>query len=539
MLSVLVCYSSLDCHGNELAVVLPEKAGASVLPSECCSVGVRGLSYSQSEEQCLNCYSESVWFKCSNIYDNIIYTHPYIANDEFESYGNNFYFGLFSNFQPVDFFRIGKVRLSVSPVNAEETSFTVEVQGKESKYTAPTEVELKAADIILDSMKIRDQAVLVKSENGDLLSVVAFTEEYSSSDTFRVMPPVRLPDTGYEYYAVSVPRARLTLPASDGGEDIIAPPEGKSAVVLVTTEDNTGITVTLTQDITNVDANDIIDQIGGQTLSAGVEYSFTFSKAMQTLYLASDDDLTGSRVISNKPISFISGHECGTVPFDIHFCDQLVEQLPPSSTWGKRFITAPIASRYAVDIFRIVASRDSTEVQSNCLEDSLNLDAGEFMEFNVSSSSYCYFESSQPLIMVQFSVASDLDNVLEGDPFMVVIPPVEQYRNSYVISTFNSSDETNPGVNYINILVPADSGGPEGVRFDGQPLPSSVQFIEINCISSEVTCAYAAQMNITMASHLLSTSDPNATVNAIVYWLSFRVGHGYFAGMTQKPTTCE
>ena len=260
---------------------------------------------------------------------------------------------------------------------------------------------------------------------------------------------------------------------------------------------------------------------------------------MQTLYPASDDDLTGSRVVSSKPISFISGHECGTVPFNIRFCDQLVEQLPPSATWGKRFITAPIASRSAVDVFRVVASRDITVVQSNCLQVSLNLDAGEFTEFNVSSSSYCYFESSQPLLMVQFSVASDLDSVLEGDPFMVVIPPVEQYRNSYDISTFDSSDEMNPGVNYINILVPADSGSPEGVRFDGQPLPSSVQFIEISCIFREETCAYAAQMNITMASHLLSTLDPNATVNAIVYWLSFRVGHGYFAGMTQNPIACK
>ena len=94
-------------------------------------------------------------------------------------------------------------------------------------------------------------------------------------------------------------------------------------------------------------------------------------------------------------------------------------------------------------------------------------------------------------------------------------------------------------MNYINILVPADSGSPERVRFDGQPLPSSVQFIEISCISSEATCAYAAQMNITMASHLLSTLDPNARVNAIVYWLSFRVGHGYFAGMTQNPIACK
>ena len=463
------------------------------------------------------------------------------ANENFESYGDKFYLALFGNFQPqTSFVRIGKVRLSVSPVTEEVSSFTVERQGKKTKYTAPTEVEYKSEDVNLDSIKTRDQSIVIRSENGDALSVVAFAEEYSSSDTFRVMPCVRLPDVGYEYYAVSVPKARLEFSAL--GIDIIADVQGKSAIVIVTTEDNTDISITLTQDITNVDANDIMSQIGGgDTLSAGVEYTFKLSQSKQTLYLASEDDLTGSRVVSSKPIAFISGHECGTVPFNIHYCDQLVEQLPPSAVWGKRFISAPIEGRFAVDVFRVVASRDNTILRSSCFQGNIiKLNAGEFREFNISSSSHCYYESNEPLLMVQFSVASDLDNVLAGDPFMVVVPPVEQYRNSYNISTFVSSDETNPGTNYINILIPAsESGSPQDILFDGQSLSSSVQFVEIPCVFSEEVCAYAAQMNTTAVSHVLSTSDPRVVVNAIVYWLAFRVGHGYFAGMTQDPIACK
>ena len=467
------------------------------------------------------------------------------ADDNFESYGNKFYLALFGNFQPqTSFARIGKVRLSVSPVTEKVSSFTVERQGKETKYTAPCEVDYKSEDVNLDSIKTRDQSIIIRSENGDALSVVAFAEEYSSSDTFRVMPCVRLPDVGYEYYAVSVPKASLKLEFGD--LDIIADVEGKSAIVIVTTEDNTDLSITLTQDITNVDANDIMSQIGGgDTLSAGVEYTFKLSQSKKTLYLASEDDLTGSRVVSSKPIAFISGHECGTVPFNIFYCDQLVEQLPPSATWGKRFISAPIEGRSAVDVFRVVASRDNTILRSSCFQGNninITLSAGEFREFNMSSSSYCYYESNEPLLMVQFSVASALDNVLAGDPFMVVVPPVEQYRNSYDISTFNSSDETNPGTNYINILIPAnasESERPQDILFDGQNLSSSVQFVKIPCVFNGTVCAYAAQMNMTAVPHVLSTSDPSVVVNAIVYWLSFRVGHGYFAGMTQDPIACK
>ena len=430
----------------------------------------------------------------------------------------------------------------MTPVEAALSRFTLDFLGKGNKYTAPTEVELKADDVNLDSEKTRDQAIIVRSETGDQLSVVAYAEEYSSSDTFKVMPCVRLPNSGYEYYAVSVPRARLTFTNIITQEEISAPLQGKSAMVIVTTEDNTEISITLTQDIANIDANDIMDQIGGgDTLKAGEEYSFTFSKGAQTLYLASEDDLTGSRVVSSKPIAFISGHECGTVPFNIHYCDQLIEQLPPTSTWGRRFITAPIAARAAVDIFKVLASRNGTIFQSSCSSDILILDAGEFREFNVSSSSFCYFESNQPVLMLQFSVASDLDQVLAGDPFMVVVPPIEQYRHSYNISIFNSSvsDPEQAGVNYINILIPADSASPDEVRFDGQPLPPAVQFREIPCILSEGICAFAAQMNISSVPHFLAMVNSNAMVNAIVYWLSLRVGSGYFAGMTQNPIACK
>ena len=221
----------------------------------------------------------------------------------------------------------------------------------------------------MDSEKTRDQAIVVRSEAGEL-SVVAYAEEYTSSDTFKVLPCMHLPDTGYEYYAVSVPRARLTLMNTFIQGEAAAPLKGKSAMVIVTTEDSTEISVTMTQDIVNIDANDIIDQIGGRdTFTAGEMYTFTFSRGAQTLYLSSEDDLTGSRVVSSKPISFISGHECGTVPFNIHYCDQPIEQLPPTSTCGKRFITAPIAGRDAVDIFKVLASRDGTIFQSNCFSD--------------------------------------------------------------------------------------------------------------------------------------------------------------------------
>eukprot|EP00058_Branchiostoma_floridae_P014878 XP_002600366.1 hypothetical protein BRAFLDRAFT_66599 [Branchiostoma floridae] len=70
----------------------------------------------------------------------------------------------------------------------------------------------------------------------------------------------------------------------------------------------------------------------------------------------------GTRITSNKPVTLMSGVQCANVPAGIGACDHLVEQIPPLDTWGKRFVTVPLAVRTGGDIFRIVAARNGTTV---------------------------------------------------------------------------------------------------------------------------------------------------------------------------------
>lgn len=419
----------------------------------------------------------------------------------------------------------------------------MEALGTRTTYTAPFEVELDADDLKLNSAGTRDRGVFIESISDSPLSVVAYSEEYTSSDTFKALPCIFLPDAGYEYYAVSVPKAAIPFPVDDyyDYDDTVLPPEGNSAIVIVITEDNTVLEITLTQDVSIVDAPDIRDNIGSDTIRAGETVTFALPSRMMTLYLSSTEDLTGSRVVSNKPIAFISGHECGTLPNDVFYCDQLLEQFPPTSTWGKTFITASILTRRQFDSFRILAARDNTAVTRSCRNSELqmfNLNAGETVEFDIANPDSCYFEANNPILLVQFSVASRVDDVFDSDPFMVIIPPVEQYRNSYNIRTFDASDPLLSGMDYINILLPG-AYDPSGILFDDEPI-SDQNITSVLCPNEEeLICAYTLQLPISATSHTLSHTNPNAVINAVVYWFAFRVGLGYFAGMTQRPIACE
>ena len=415
--------------------------------------------------------------------------------------------------------------------------------------SAPEEIEFDAQQLNLKSPAERNKGVFISSKDGDPLSVIAFAEEMQSSDTFKVLPCISLPSATYEYYAVSVPISQIPIELDYDDdyytdmdqefEDI----EGNSAIVIVTTEDDTTLQITLTQSIRKVDlGDDLKEQIPKGEIEAGQTVTVKLSKKMQTLYLPSENDLSGSHVVSDKPIAFTSGHECGTLPSNISFCDQMVEQIPPTSTWGRRFITAPLAERESGDTFKIVASKDGTLVRVSCTREQVNsvsLARGEIGEILISSNSSCYFLSNQPILLVQFSMSSNVDNVFKGDPFMVIVPPVEQYRSTYNIHSFKSSasrGNTVLGSYYINILVPAETNT-SGILLNGSPI--TIEPVDIFCPDSERVCARSILVSDIPGSAILTHTNGNMRINAIVYWFAFRVAYGYFAGMTQRPIACE
>ena len=471
-----------------------------------------------------------------------------LGEEEFVSEGEAYSLAAFNNINVGAFFQYGRIRISVCPINVETAAFSVrttpsDVDQRTDRFMAPTVFTVAGSQRLTNSGE-RDKRIRVMADNGQQLSVIALAEEFTSSDAFKVLPIVNLPNEGYEFYGVSVSITQVEI--VDMNETLPLDPSGNSVMILVTNEPNTVLTITSTTaiDISAAVDNDLKELTGTDVLLPGVPLTIAFQRAGQTLYLGSRSDITGSKVVSNKPIAFFSGHECGTVPSELLFCDQMVEQIPPTSTWGKRFITVPFANRNGFDFFKVIASRDNTIISSMCNNNSRNadifLDSGEVEEFTITSDDFCYFESTNPVLLVQFSVASRVDDA-EGDPFMVMLPPVEQYRNSYIITAFPAPSDLPflpVGTHYVNILLPVESD-PASVIYDGEFLPSEL-FSPIPCIDNvEAVCAYGAQMeNISTGDHTVLHND-NAPLNVVVYWHAARVAQGYPGGMTQRPIACQ
>ena len=72
----------------------------------------------------------------------------------------------------------------------------------------------------------------------------------------------------------------------------------------------------------------IIGQIGVRQLYHSEDEPLIITlDSLESFTVRTVEDVTGSLIESNKPISVISGHECAYVPDPIRFCDHLIEQV--------------------------------------------------------------------------------------------------------------------------------------------------------------------------------------------------------------------
>ncbi len=454
---------------------------------------------------------------------NADFLHP--GEEAFNSPGNDFYFAFVDNLRISPFFTQFILRISIAPMKNETIQVVVEESGSTRTISTSldniTEVDF-AVDMRLRAINEREKGIHVMAVNGEDISVVALGLEFTSADTFKVLPYVYLPNDGYEYYAVSV--------AAYGGEDFVPM---NSFIAVVAVEDGTVLTMELAQDVDIPLSTATQFGLETTTIKAGQVHNISLQQR-QTLYIhvSTVEDLTGSRVVSNKPISFISGHECGVV-YHRSFCDQLVEQIPPTSTWGTEFYTVPVVGRDAYDIFRVIASRDNTFIVGSCVTSSNSgqisrtfrreLSAGKVMELSIRSDEYCLFTSDKPTSLFQFSVWSI-------DPFMVMIPPTQQYQDTYIVHESIAS---------LGVVVPV-AYDRSGVLLNGDALIPDSGWVDIPCqdSSSSYICAFAAQVTIDNGYYYVSHANPEARFSVIVHSLGYEIGHVYMGGMTQKPIAC-
>ena len=310
-----------------------------------------------------------------------------------------------------------------------------------TSYHNPHKVTIPASYEVLDhTYSWRRKGLKVYSIDKKPISVIIWSFR-SPSDfmSYLALPCHKQPTTQYTYYVVS------TFGWSDQ----------TSQFMIIGCLNNSNVTIIPNNDITvpldpqNSSADNII---------VSAEHSFDFVlHSLQTFFVFKPHvDLTGTKIISDSPLTIISGHEAARVPAGIFDADTIVTQLTPTITWGKTFLLPPHMGRNNGQSYKVIATNNKTNAVKTCgtnyASEHIKFDENNTNWFYTSNDIYCSIISDQPIYVAQIGVSTQYDGGNFGDPSLNTVPPIEQYDHSTQFSTLLSNCTS-----YYSVVVPNDA----------------------------------------------------------------------------------
>jgi len=297
--------------------------------------------------------------------------------------------------------------------------------------------------------------------------------------------------------------AFTNIPTDALGTDYMISSYNNGLFGVVSTENNTNISITFPDG--RVDWEPLSIQ-----LNKGEAYQF---------YGDSITDITGTHIESDKPVGVFGGNNCTFIPVDVAACDHIIEQFAPIDAWGKQFYAVSLATRKKGDLFRMLAAYDNTIININGSQVA-SINRGAFYEEILPSDSLYNINASQPIQLTQYSLGSQSDGV-KSDPFMMIIPPYEQYSGSTTFTT----PATNIPINYVNIVSP--KGGIGKIKIDDIVIPAE-QYEPIPNSNF-----YGLRLPITVGAH--NINGDNIPFGAFIYGFGNFDSYGYPAGAIFSP----
>ena len=218
--------------------------------------------------------------------------------------------------------------------------------GQYTQVTAPPIVELGVGT---GSIPRLVHAVQITSTGGDI-QVYAVHDDERSSDGWLVLPQVVHPD-------VSTYRYATFSSLLDAGQ------LSRNTIFATTSCFTNRFTISLTipagYPTTRIHSGSSF--FLNSLLNPGTTVSYSADTFERSSFFISGPtpDLTGWRPFADHPMGVVTGHACGRAPVGATACDHLVEQVPPTYTWGYNVFTAPQSQRFG-EMYRVQSDGDGS-----------------------------------------------------------------------------------------------------------------------------------------------------------------------------------
>ena len=249
--------------------------------------------------------------------------------------------------------------------------------------------------------------------------------------------------------------------------------------------------------------------INEMIVTKGEDYLLTMNIG-DTLTISSGEDLTGSRVTSNKAVSLFSGHYCKDHNNTNNCSLLLLQQILPFNSWGSYFILHTNISHESGLIeswIRLLASDIGANVTLNCTTDGLDYESSSYylgFRENILLSvthSHCAITSDEYILIIQFQNSSKSS----ADTFMLVVPGLVHYENQYVFYTVDN-------FSLVVMTVPT-----ENPTFNPLLVNNSVQFLDWKRIELNAEMYYYITLSLPVGTHTIGFVGNRVTFGITIY----------------------
>jgi hypothetical protein len=351
-----------------------------------------------------------------------------------------------------------------------------------------------------------------------------FENEYATSEGYLCLPT---PILGTEFYTPNYFDDWYYTPTD--------PASGSLAgeYLLVAPQDNTLVTITTTSD-TRLDAHgQVISHLAGSTWSVNLMQGQTY--LVQSPGLDKSNDITGSHILSSKPVVLISGHQRCSIPNDdpvLNSKDMLAEMVPSIDKWGTQYFDMPMEGRTLCgDYIRLLSAEDNNDITING-GTHVYLNAGEYVEENyVLLPTVFTSVVNKRFVTMQYAYEQGVNgDPGASDPFMITMTPQEEFQKEMIFRTPKNPQKNGDFTHYATFIGLADSV--MSILLDGRKLSSQgavgpAIFLNTNPPMG----ATRVMLSPGEVTHVASSGSPFA---CYLYGFTQVDGYGWPAGMAMN-----
>lgn len=194
---------------------------------------------------------------------------------------------------------------------------------------------------------------------------------------------------------------------------------------------------------------------------------------------ADEANLSGSKIISTKPVAVVTGNMCANIPTGNQWCDFIVEMEIPTMSWGYDLMIPVVPEREFSSPILIFAKEPNTKIfrdgkQIGYLPDASGLEVRAYFDMRMmpmgQKPKSIVISGDKPINVVLFNSGAQEDGYptpITGEPFSLNILPYELYLKDILFCTPGINGGMNFAYNYVNLIYETDSLGtvPDDLEF--------------------------------------------------------------------------